>query len=683
MNSVTLLEDQNKISYFFITHFLLLPILLISIVFLYYGGGNVSNMVFILTLLIYSLLVFILGYFTLRDNCHSPISLLGFIFGLTNTIYSLFLFTLHKMSVEYLIWNKLFVTFNYIKPFLLAIVTFVACKFFISKLNYIKLIRGVLLGIIILTSTILIFNINSVTLYLSDKHVYWHNIIKTITLVIIYIISAIILSKQKKLIAKPNLISLYTFLTFITISEILDSFKHHYIGALAYSIILICALYVLYSAQVQYCIMCTPNFISRRQYLYSMNTNVMNRHLEFKELEMQRLYAVSETKDKLYQQVLECAPDAFFVCIDSNIVYANKAALKLLNGSSREEILNRSLWDFIHPDSIPSDKSQLEALLQTDDALISQLKMITLDNQIKEIEASSTSAYLSDQKYIISSVHDLSEIKKQERIKLELESNIEREKFKVEFFANISHDLKTPVNLIYSAAQLQDICFQSNELEKVNMYNNIIKQNCLRLQKLLNDLLDITKIDANHFIARPKPCNIIYLIENITHSVTPYVEQKNLSIIFDTNTEEIILMTDCDLIERVMLNLLSNAIKYGKQDGHIWVTVNAENDLLSISVKDDGIGIPKEEVNQIFERFLKAKNNTTHCKDGSGIGLSLVKAIIEMLDGTISCNSEEGEGSEFIILLPIPPCDVDPNDIYECAASFEIDSKLHIELSDI
>ncbi|MCY6354575.1 Cache 3/Cache 2 fusion domain-containing protein [Clostridium sp. ZS2-4] len=270
-----------------------------------------------------------------------------------------------------------------------------------------------------------------------------------------------------------------------------------------------------------------------------------------------------------------------------------------------------------------------------------------------------------------------------------LEETIEYDRLKTEFFSNVSHELKTPLNIIFSTTQLLALYCQNHHsnLEitpKVNNYINIMKQNCYRLLKLVNNLIDITKIDSGFIKLNLKTNNIVEVIENVTLSTVEYVESKSRTIIFDTDIEEKIMAFDPEKIERIILNLISNAIKFTKPQDKIEVTIYDKKESIIISVKDTGIGIPKEKQEIIFERFRQASPLLNRNHEGSGIGLSLVKSLVEMHDGKISLDSEYGKGTKFIIELPVKLIAQEYNT--EIANSFTSQinvEKILIEFSDI
>jgi methyl-accepting chemotaxis protein len=189
--------------------------------------------------------------------------------------------------------------------------------------------------------------------------------------------------------------------------------------------------------------------------------------------------------------------------------------------------------------------------------------------------------------------------------------------------------------------------------EKVFEDVNIIKQNCYRLTKLINNIVDLSKIESGFFKLNLSNENIVEVIEDIVQSVSEYIKTKKINIIFDTNTEEKIIACDTEKIERIILNLISNAIKFSNPGGSIFVNVFDKDDTVEITVEDTGIGIEKKHLNDIFGRFQQVDKSLSRNAEGSGIGLSLVKSIIEMHGGKISVDSEVGKGSVFKVELPV------------------------------
>ena len=239
-------------------------------------------------------------------------------------------------------------------------------------------------------------------------------------------------------------------------------------------------------------------------------------------------------------------------------------------------------------------------------------------------------------------------------LKIKYKEIKEIEKAKSQFFANLSHEIKTPINIIYSCIQLLEVNKINGEKalsDAYNKYDNTLKQNCYRLLRLVNNLVDMTKIDSGYMKLIFVNCEIVSLVEDITLSIIPYVESKNINIVFDTYIEELEIRCDPESMERVILNLLSNAIKFTNNNGNISVIVESDDKYVFIRVKDDGIGISKDIREDIFNRFVQEDKSLNRKNEGSGIGLALVKSLVELHDGEVYLE-DVSEGSEFVVKLP-------------------------------
>lgn len=291
-------------------------------------------------------------------------------------------------------------------------------------------------------------------------------------------------------------------------------------------------------------------------------------------------------------------------------------------------------------------------------------------------------------KYVFGVAKDITEEKKFEEEKRKLEKEKEIENLRNEFFANISHEFKTPLNVILGTIQLLIKYNDTGRIyeigeDKLKYHMNAMKQNSYRLLRLVNNLIDITKIDAGYYDVILENHNIVSIIEDIVTSVASCVEGKGVSIIFDTNQEEKFICCDPEKIEQIMLNLISNAIKYTYEDGVIEINIDVADDNVYISVKDNGIGISKKMMCTIFDRFVQIDKSLTRKQEGCGIGLSIVKELVEMQGGTIGVRSEEGKGAEFIITLPSKTIEDKHEKIsYEKKDNNRIE-RCNIEFSDI
>jgi len=269
-----------------------------------------------------------------------------------------------------------------------------------------------------------------------------------------------------------------------------------------------------------------------------------------------------------------------------------------------------------------------------------------------------------------------------------MEETVQYDKLKTEFIANMSHELRTPLNIIFSTVQLSSLYISNApktlDTTKMKQHTTIIKQNCYRLLRLINNVIDITKIDSGFMELNFKKANIVEVVENIALSTAEYVQSKSRNLIFDTDVEEKIMMFDLDKMERIILNLISNATKFTKPGDTIEVTIYDKDEFIILSVKDNGIGISNDNLEKIFERFKQVGPLLSRTHEGSGIGLSLVKSLVEMHDGEISVKSKYGEGTEFVIKLPTKVALQEnvPESGNEFTEQINVE-KIQIEFSDI
>jgi len=232
---------------------------------------------------------------------------------------------------------------------------------------------------------------------------------------------------------------------------------------------------------------------------------------------------------------------------------------------------------------------------------------------------------------------------------------------KIDVFMDLCHDLKTPLNVIMAAARLIEL-YSANNLEQNNQIRKnakIIKQNCDRLLRLLNNIINLARIGSDRMKISTQSCDIVALTKEITFSVSPFAEDKGLHLEFLSKSNEIQAEVDIDVFERILLNLLSNAISYTSEGGKIKVEIDkTENDSLQVSVQDTGQGIPEEMMESIFCRYVKVPSNPSSNMrlsliNNSGIGLSLVKSLVSLHRGNIKLESKVNCGSKFTVTLPI------------------------------
>lgn len=392
---------------------------------------------------------------------------------------------------------------------------------------------------------------------------------------------------------------------------------------------------------------------------------------------------------KLYSKLIERLPEGVVVYKDGKVFLINKAAEKLLR-VNKIDVIGKP-GDYIarpHPDFQQVTDARTENLNRNETSLdLYEKKLLLNDGSEIVIETTSFSFKDENQLFITSIFRDITERKK--IIKLEqtiteknklLETEKEYSKLKSQLFSTISHELKTPLNIIFASIQLLEKLYGIEPLRK---YLKVMKQNCYRLLRLINNLIDINRIEVGFYKLDFKNYDVVKIIEDISLSVVDYTNTKGIELIFDTEVEEKYIACDAEKLERIMLNLLSNAIKFTNPGGTIKIDIYDKESKIEICVKDTGIGIPKNMINVIFEIFGQVDSSLRRKVEGSGIGLSLVKSLVELHNGKVFVNSELGVGSEFIIELPVKLVDTIPIVEKENLSSDDRIEKVNIEFSDI
>ena len=259
---------------------------------------------------------------------------------------------------------------------------------------------------------------------------------------------------------------------------------------------------------------------------------------------------------------------------------------------------------------------------------------------------------------------------------------------KDEFLSLISHELKTPITVIISAIQAMEYLCGDQFSEKAQGFIGRIKQNAFRQLRLVNNLLEITKIESGQLKLKMGNYDVLFLASSITESVQEYAKQKNINLSFSASDNSIVTGIDDEKFERILLNLLSNAIKFTPKGKSVFVRVYKtfldQCAMVAVEVSDEGIGISESNQTAIFEKFVQVDSSLTRQAEGTGLGLFLVKQFVDAIEGVITLESHVGKGSKFTVLLPIRQAELHPVVPQSVQA---IDNRLiqsvKIELSDL
>ena len=248
--------------------------------------------------------------------------------------------------------------------------------------------------------------------------------------------------------------------------------------------------------------------------------------------------------------------------------------------------------------------------------------------------------------------------------RFEAEKLHEVDELKSRFFTNISHEFRTPLTLILGP--VKQIAEQIKD-QQLKEELGIVHRNAGKLLGLVNQLLDISKLESGTMKVQTVYQDVIPILRNLVISFTPYAERKNTTLKFSPLEREVLVYIDREKIEKVCTNLLSNALKFTPAGGIITLSVSKDDKTIMIAISDTGIGIPKDELTRVFDRFYQVDGSHTREGEGTGIGLALTKELVELHKGTIEVESEEGKGTVVTIRLPLGKDHLTPDEIVPSA----------------
>lgn len=353
-------------------------------------------------------------------------------------------------------------------------------------------------------------------------------------------------------------------------------------------------------------------------------------------------------------------------------------------GLLKEEILGKSDYD-IWPEAMA------ERCLSGDAQVMSERQKIHFEERMKDgkwietykspivdeygnvIGITGLSRDITERIVMQEALHDA-----EQRQRQMLEEMIE---MKDNFITMITHEFKTPIAIINAALQMMEISCKNEMSTGMKKYIKKIKQNSLRQQRLVDNLLDVTRIRAGQMKVNPKNIEIVSFTKEIVESVKLYAEQKDLKLSFRSDFSHKVIPIDEEKYDRIVLNLLSNAIKFTPPQKSIAVRLSLQEGFIKLTVRDQGVGIPEENQHMIFEQFGRVDDLFSRQAEGTGIGLYLVKLLVQELGGTIALKSRIDCGSSFTILLPAP-VETEQN-IYNQIHPDLISDAASLELSDI
>lgn len=368
-----------------------------------------------------------------------------------------------------------------------------------------------------------------------------------------------------------------------------------------------------------------------------------------------------EQSEKTYKLLLQTLPEGIVIVnpTTKKHIYRNEASIRMLKTIGLEK-LNESIKTYLKEENYGN------------------FRRFTID-KLNNVDISLAIVKREEEGSLIVVFRMLDCEFKSIQLEKELNRIKEKNKFKTEFLSNVAYDIKKPINKIFETNNNLIENKGKYNSENINNHTRLVKQNCYRLIRLLNNIEYVSRIDNGTCTLELRKCDIVKLVENIVKISKTYTDKKGIDISFKSEVNKKILSLDIDKVEKIILNILSNAIKFTDTGGKIDINLYMQNEQVCISIKDTGIGIPKDKTEVIFENFEQLDTTLSRGCEGTGMGLSVVKKLANLNNIKINVESELNKGSEFIITLP--------NNIVskniKLQDKFAQDEKIDIEFSDI
>jgi PAS domain S-box-containing protein len=354
-------------------------------------------------------------------------------------------------------------------------------------------------------------------------------------------------------------------------------------------------------------------------------------------------------KGSFYEAVVEDGSDIIFIVdFDGTILYHNKSVVETL-GYRAKTLVGKNFFDFVIPSSADDLRAKFKQSQKRAYTEKVELQFLCKDKSYRFLEFNAIN--LKHKEDLNGFILDCRDITQRKR---DAEELVRLQKAKEQFLANISHEIRTPINGI---AGMSNLLAHNPTPEDSETYLNAIRHSAENLKVIINDLLDLAAIDSGKLRFEKIPFNLKDLLPSLIGTFTYQARDKRIALEYSIDERlNKILLGDPVRLNQILINLISNAVKF-THHGSIKVDCTLDRQAkgmcwIRIEVKDTGVGIPFEKLNTIFESFSQADASVTRKYGGSGLGLTIVKQLVELQNGKITVRSEEHVGSTFIVLIP-------------------------------
>ncbi|MDD5068590.1 MAG: PAS domain S-box protein [Candidatus Pacebacteria bacterium] len=369
---------------------------------------------------------------------------------------------------------------------------------------------------------------------------------------------------------------------------------------------------------------------------------------------------IIEENEEQYKKIVELSPDALFVHSDGVFRFLNSAAIALYGGKKPEDLIGKPVINFFHPDYYEQLRQRMKATFEEKRNLpFIEYKIVTLTGEVKSVEIASTPFTYQGKPAAQGVIIDITKHKEKEELlrsqkeTLAIKVKLEEEKLKTEFVADTIHEVRTPLAIIRGNADLALRTGKSGKLKSPKSALQAINHEVEHLSHLLGDLTMLTspQVGVERMILAHE-VDLSKLLRDTVKRAKVLAHQEDVSLQF-TPIPPLFVRGDKIYLQKLFLNLIKNAITYNKKKGFVRVDARKEQNKVVITVRDSGIGISKEDLGRIFERFYRAGKVRDPEGKRTGLGLAIAKWITEIHRGTIHASSTLSKGSTFTVTLPL------------------------------
>jgi two-component system cell cycle sensor histidine kinase PleC len=360
--------------------------------------------------------------------------------------------------------------------------------------------------------------------------------------------------------------------------------------------------------------------------------------------------------EERYRTMINLSPDAIYVHKLGVIVVCNEAAIELFGASSADQLIGRKLLDFTHPDYREAARQRRSAVVQEGTlALAMRQKRLRLDGSWFWAEVAAAAIEWEGERGGVVVLRDVSaQIAAENELMRRKEEAELANRAKTEFLANISHELRTPLNAIIGFSDLmQREMLGPLGNEQYASYISDIHQSGSHLHDVINDILDLSKIEAGQMELHETQVDVKRAIERCIRVVATRADDSGLTLNTDLPDTLPFITADERKLKQILINLISNAVKFTEAGGSITIEARSGSDEgVIIRVIDTGIGIAKDDIPKVLRAFEQVDSSLSRTHEGTGLGLPLTKSLVELHDGTLELDSEIGVGTTVSVRLP-------------------------------